>query len=219
MSEERKQYGPIRLLNIECEQPYDWEICDATHLRVCLPAGYQNEREMLDQGFFFADRVINASINLMRSNIDYKSMVRIQPQISLDKREEVLTIAQQSFPTDRRFHLSYEPDRSISDLVLTQWVGELSEYYLCEYKGAVIGFLALTGDEQQRFVHLAAVQERYRTSGAGLSLYAAAAQDCKKMGIRFLNGCISTTNTAVMNLYAHLGASFSNPRDIYLKEV
>lgn len=217
--EERVQYQDIRLLSIECDQPYDWDERDATHLRVCMPVSYENSREMLCRGFYLADRTLDVSINLTRSKLDFASMVRIEPIITLQRRSEVREIAQQSFPTDRRFHLSYAPDRAVSDKVLAGWVEGLSEYYLCEHKGTAIGFLALTGDERQKFVHLAAVLERYRTSGAALSLYAAAARDCKEAGVHFLNGRISSTNTAVINLYSCLGASFFNPCEIYLKEV
>lgn len=217
--EERIQYQEIRLLNIECEEPYDWDEEDATHLRVCMPAGYENSSEMLCRGFYLADRTLDVSINLVRSKLDFAAMVRIEPIITSQRRGEVLEIARRSFPTDRRFHLSYAPNSAVSDKVLAVWVNGLSEYYLCQHKGAAIGFLALTGDEQQKSVHLAAVLERYRTSGAAMSLYAAAARDCKTAGVRFLNGRISSANPAVMNLYSYLGASFSNPCDVYIKEV
>ena len=68
-------------------------------------------------------------------------------------------------------------------------------------------------------MHLAAVLERYRASGAAMSLYAAAARDCRSRGIRFLDGRVSTANPSVINLYAYLGAKFSDPMDVYLKEV
>lgn len=217
--EEWIQYQDIRLLNIECERPYDWDERDATHLRVCMPVAYENSVEMLRRGFYLADRMLDVSINLTCSRLDFASMVRIEPIITSQRRGEVREIAQQSFPTDRRFHLSYVPDRAVSDKVIAGWVDGLSEYYFCEHKGAAIGFLALTGDEQQKFVHLAAVLERYRTSGAAISLYAAAARDCRAAGVRSLSGRISSANPAVINLYSYLGANFSNPCDVYLKEV
>lgn len=216
--EERTQYQDIRLLDIECTAPYDWEQGDATHIRVCVPAGYENSQEMLRRGFYFVDRTLDVSINLRRSKLDFASMVRIEPIITSQYRSEVREIARQSFPTDRRFHLNVAPNQTVANIVISGWVDRLSEYYLCEHKGEKIGFLALTGDEQQRFIHLAAVLKRYRTSGAALSLYAAAARDCKAAGIQSLCGRISSTNTAVMNLYSFLGASFSNPCDVYLKE-
>lgn len=217
--EERIQYQAIRLLNIECEEPYDWKIEDATHIRVCMPVNFEKEQELLDRGFHLADRTLDVSIHLNRSRLDFSSLIRIEPVITSERRQEVLEIAQKSFPTDRRFHLNIYPNQARADMVITGWIDQLEEYYLCEYKGKAIGFLALTGDKRQKFVHLAAVLEEYRLSGAALSLYAAAARDCKANGVQALNGRISSANTAVMNLYSYLGASFANPRSIYLKEV
>ncbi len=217
--ERRRSYGNIRLLEIYSEEPYDWEIKDATHLRVCLPSGYPNMAEMLKRGFFPADRVLDVSVNLVNSHRDFGGLVRTEPQYTTQDRDKVFAVAQKSFPTDRRFHLSPQPNPEISEPVIKAWVDELSGYYLCRHREDVMGFLSLSGEGERRFVHLAAVDEKYRPAGAALSLYAAAARDCKAGGIRLLNGCVSSKNTAVMNLYAFLGASFSNPTDVYLKEV
>lgn len=217
--EERRQYGNIRLLDIECEHPYDWDTGDATHVRVSMPPRYENQAEMARWGFFLSDRTLGISLNLARSTMDFAALVRREPEITGEKRAEVLEIARQSFPTDRRFHVAPAPSQEIADKVLAGWVEELSAYYLYEYKDKPIGFLALSGEGDRRFVHLAAVLERYRASGAALSLYAAAARDCKAQGVRFLEGRISALNTAVMNLYAFLGGKFEAPMDIYLKEV
>ena len=217
--EERRQYGNIRLLDIECESPYGWETGDATHVRVSMPPNYESQAEMARRGFFLADRTLGVSVNLARSTVDFAALVRREPEITGEKRGEVLEIARQSFPTDRRFHVAPAPDQTLADKVLEGWVEALPPYYLYEHKGQVVGFLALTGEGDRRFVHLAAVLERYRASGAALSLYAAAARDCKAQGVRSLDGRVSTANPAVMNLYAFLGGKFEAPMDIYLKEV
>lgn len=213
------EYPNIRLLNIECTQPYEWDARGATHIRVCMPVDAGHRREMLCRGFTYVDRMLDVSVNLARSKLDFAALVRMEPVITSERRDEVYKIARQSFPTDSRFHLNCAPNQEVADVVLRGWVDALSEYYLCEHRGEAIGFLALTGEGEQRFVHLAAVLERYRTSGAALSLYAAAAQNCKTAGVRVLTGRISTSNPAVMNLYAFLGGSFSNPTDIYHKEM
>lgn len=217
--EEHRKYGEIRLLNIECDSPYDWQLDDATNVRVSMPVSYENQVEMTRRGFFHADRTIGVSINLSRSTVDFTSLVRTEPKIASDKRDEVFTIAKQSFPTDRRFHVAPALSQTIADKVLAGWVYDLASCYLYEYKGQPVGFLAMTNDGDRCFVYLAAVLERYRTSGAALSLYAAAARDCKAQGIRFLDGRVSTANPSVMNLYAFLGAKFSDPMDVYLKEM
>ena len=215
----KREYGSVRLLDVECDAPEEWTIGDATHLRVCMPTSYENISEMVSRGFFLADRLLDVSIALSRSKLDYSKLVRLEPRITSQCRDQILEIAQRSFPSDRRFHLSLRPDEIIAQQVLAGWINELPEYYLCEHKGEPIGFLALTGEGNRRFIHLAAVLERYRASGAALSLYAAAARDCKNQGIQFLDGRVSSANPAVLNLYAFLGANFSHPQDVYLKEL
>lgn len=217
--EESVKYQNIRLLNIECDQPYDWGAEDVTHIRVRMPVDAAHRSEMLCRGFTYVDRMLDVSVNLTRSKLDFAALVRMQPVLTSQRRDEIYEIARQSFPTDSRFHLNCTPNQEVADVVLRSWVNALSEYYLCEHRGEAVGFLALTGEGDRRFVHLAAVLERYRTTGAALSLYAAAARDCKAAGIRVLNGRISTSNPAVMNLYAFLGGNFSNPTDVYHKEM
>lgn len=217
--EERHTYGDIRLLDIECTEPQDWDVGDATHLRVSLPASRQTEQAMRSADFIWADRTLDVAINLSRSELDFGSLIRLQPVLTAERRDEVLEIAKESFPQDSRFHIGALPDQTIADRVLAEWVRALPEYYLCEYKDVAVGFLALCGEGDERFVYLAAVLERYRRAGAALSLYAAAARDCKASGVHMLKGRVSSANTAVMNLYTFLGGSFSNPLDVFLKEV
>lgn len=218
--EHRKNYGPIKLLDIECDEPYQWEETRGSYIRVCLPVSIENQKKMLHKGFRFADRTIGVSINLRRTHLDYQSMIRIQPQIIQDKQAEILQIAKESFLTDRRFQLSWEYNNQIAKRVITGWIEELEEYYVCFYKEQVIGFLALKDlPNGHSFVYLAAVKQEYRLTGAALSLYANAVKDCKEQKKLFLEGRISSANTLIMNLYASLGAVFLNPMDIFLKEV
>lgn len=218
--EHRKSYGPIRLLDIECDEPYQWEEKRGTYIRVSLPFSIENQKKMSDKGFQFADRTIGVSINLRKTHLDYQSMIRIQPEFIQDNRSEILEIAKESFLTDRRFQLSWEYNNQIAERVLAGWIEELEEYYVCFYKGRIIGFLVLKDlPDNHSFIHLAAVKQKYRLTGAALSLYANAAEECKKQKKFFLDGRISSTNTAVMNLYASLGAVFFDPMDIFLKEV
>ena len=218
-------YGEIKLLDISCESPYDWDETAATRVRVRLPSAIANVLEMRRRGFQFVDMILDVSVNLVRSLKDFSPMIRVKPSLVTDRAEDVRRIALSSFPHDRRFHLNVLPDEKLAGIVISAWVDELKEYYICEHKGEALGFLALddcaSGEtaKKRAFVRLAAVDERYRASCAGLSLYANAAKECKDAGYASLDGCISTQNTPVMNLYSFLGASFSSPADIFLKEV
>ena len=66
--------------------------------------------------------------------------------------------------------------------------------------------------------HLVAVEEKYRLSGAAMGLYAKGVEVARERGYKKLIGRISSQNVAVMNIYAMLGAQFSEPQDIFLKE-
>ena len=218
--ERRNAFKDVRLLNIECDEPYDWDESGVSYIRVCLPVSLENQQAMREKGFVFADRTLGVSINLRRSNLDYKSMIRIKPELICNKKDEILQIAKESFPVDRRFQVALNYNDRIKDSVITGWVEELEEYYACSYKGQIIGFLALKDiGEGKAFVHLAAVMEKYRMTGAALSLYANAADICKSRGYSSLDGRISSFNVSVMNLYAALGAVFQAPMDVFLKEV
>lgn len=218
--EVRRKFGKISLLDVECLEPRSWDTEGISHVRVSIPPTYENEKRMFERGYFLADRTLGVSINLTRGDMDFDKFIRLPVTVASDRNDEIMEIARQSFPDDRRFNISLKPDPAIAEAVLIGWVKELKESYFCEVNGKAVGFLALIGDgEMSRFVYLAAVLKKYRVTGAGFSLYAAAARDCKARGMKFLNGRVSSTNTAVMNLYSHLGASFSDPLDVYLKEI
>lgn len=215
-----QRYGPIQLLDIRAQKPESWEPGNATHMRVVLPAVSDYAVTMQRRGFVLADRTLGVSVNLLRSKLDFERLIRLEVAEEPVHPETLLAIASVSFPDDRRFHITPDPDRQIAELILADWVRQLETVLVCRYKGQPIGFLALRENApDSRFVHLAAVLEQYRTTGAALSLYAKAAALCKTQGVKRLEGRISTKNAAVMNLYAFLGAVFGEPEDVYLKEV
>lgn len=187
--------------------------------KICkMPANADNEINMQKDGYFFADRTLHASINLSRFTIDTKKLIRLNIVSTKEHKEEIFEVARKSFPYDRRFHLAPETDNKAAEIEIKKWVENLDDVLVCFYKDSVIGFLALKEtDSETLFVHLAAVDEKYRLTGAAMSLYARAVEIAKEKGYKKLEGRISSQNTAVMNLYAYLGASFSDPEDIFIK--
>lgn len=216
----KKQYGDIMLTNIVADRPEKWDICDATHVRVSLPSDIDSMLYMQRNGYQFVDRMLDVTINLKRLTVDLQKSIRIEPVLVSDCREEIISLAQRSFVRDRRFHVEVDYNQQVANQIIEGWVEEIPEFYVCIYKENVIGFLALkeTEDGKSAAIHLAAVDERYRTSGAAMSLYAKALQVGMDKGYQNITGYISSYNTAVMNLYAYLGGAFSNPQDIYVKK-
>lgn len=211
-----EQYGSITLLNMLCDEETEINRRNATYIRIKTPATEKMQRYFIAQGFFYADRILKASINLKRTNLPFDKMIRLEIRRTNECRDEVLKIALKSFPTDRRFHVAPRYDNEVAAQIITSWVDRIDEYYVCIYHEKVIGFAALEEQLDGFYeIRLAAVDESYRLSGAALSLYAYLVKMCMEGG-RCLYGWISTVNTAVMNLYAKLGASFSEPSDIFL---
>ena len=219
MKKEICYFGNLRLCDISDDVPKEWDIDGEDHVRVQLPASASSVVEMQRKGFLWVDRTMGVTINLARSAVDYQKLIRMPIEESDQWREDVLRIAKGSFPYDRRFHICADCDSKVSEVVLKSWVDALESTLICFYKEVPIGFLSLKWlDGEKAFVHLAAVEERYRMTGAAMSLYSKAAVIAKEKGCRKLCGRISTMNTAVGNLYAFLGAAFEEPLDIFLKE-
>lgn len=214
------EYGDIKLLSISCESPDEIALDGrATHVRVTMPPCRAHQHEMVRRGFTLVDRTLDTSVNLASCKADLDRMIRIEPKIVSDRRDEVLEIAVQGFTSDSRFHIARDIDANISRAVLASCVASLDDYYLIDIKGTAAGFLALSGDDARKDVDLAAVLAKYRPSGAAVSLYAAAARDCRDKGVKRLCGTISTANPPAVDLWSFLGAKFSSPMDVYIKEV
>lgn len=229
------QYGQVKLADINFCNTEDIKIsCGeiisfaeencASNIRIKLPSLCTEAIRKIHVrggGYVFGDRTISTVINLRQdSNINCEFASRFDIQISENCTEEIINIAKNSFPFDRRFHIRPEYDNDLAEKVITDWIGKLKAPFVCIHKGKVIGFLYLEQvKEDTAFITLSAVSERYRASGAAMAIYANAINYAKEKGLRKIEGRISSLNMAVMNLYAYFGAKFSQPEDIYLKEI
>ena len=203
--------------------------------REVLPSCADTEHEMAQKGWYFADRTLKVSIPLSKVTMDLKRLQRMPIVETTDYKEDIFRIAHESFTRDRRFHVAPKCNQDVSAIVLRQWVDELGPTLVCLYHETPIGFLNLKFPEAEieqqpstsqppnsptsPFVHLAAVEEKYRVTGAAMGLYARAIEGARERGFKTLEGRISSLNAPVMNLYASFGAQFSEPEDIFLREV
>lgn len=194
---------------------------DADIIKIVLPSSVENENKMKEIGFLFADRTLGVSIQLSKTELNFDKLIRLPIEETDGYKTEIEEIALKSFPYDRRFHLKLNyDDEELFKLIIKEWVNDLDNVLVAKYQSTVVGFLALKEtDSDTLFVHFAAVDEKYRLTGAAMSLYAEAVKIAKDRGYKKLAGRISSKNTAVMNLYSYFGAHFENPLDIYIKEV
>lgn len=186
---------------------------------IVAPADAANEIRMQRDGFFFVDRTVKTTISLSKIAVDLDRFVRLPIVETAEYKNDILRIAAASFVYDRRFHIKPDLNAEAAADVLKQWVGELDKVFVAMFKDQPVGFLALKETAADAlFVHLAAVEEKYRMTGAAMALYANACKIAKERGYKKLEGRISTQNTAVMNVYTAFGAIFSEPQDIFIKE-
>lgn len=210
----------IRLADIAAVKPESWDLSGATHARVTMPSCADTETEMQRLGYFFADRTLKVSIGLSKIASDLKRFIRLPIIETTDYKDDIFEIAHESFTRDRRFHIVPKCDQAVSAWVLREWVAAIDKAWVCLYHDKPIGFLVLKETSSDTlFVHLAAVKESYRMTGAAMALYAKAIEVARERGHKKLEGRISSLNTAVMNIYATFGAVFSDPQDIFLKEL
>lgn len=186
---------------------------------IVAPTDAANEIRMQRNGFFFADRTVKTTIGLSKIAVDLDRFIRLPIIETADFKDDVLRIAVASFAYDRRFHVLPDCSTDVSSVVLKKWVEELDTFFVALFKERPVGFLALKETAPDTvFVHLAAVEEKYRMTGAAMALYANSCKIAKERGYKKLEGRVSTQNTAVMNVYTAFGATFSDPRDIFIKE-
>lgn len=214
-------YGDIHLFSLEDTEPRDWDIpAEATNVRAALPANPVTVTRMAKLGYTLGDRTILCSISTRRAPEEAGSRSRAEVFLEKADHDAMLDLAKSSFWGDRRFYVTPDCDQAVAERVLKEWISGLDETLVCRVKGEYAGFLALTEEpDSSACVNLAATNERFRLAGAAMALYSAAVLKAHQDGRSRLIGRISSRNMAVMNLYAHLGAKFSDPLDVFLKEV
>lgn len=191
-----------------------FEIAGRHFARETLPSCAADEVRMVRDGWFFADRTVKTSIPLAKVTMDLKRFQRLPMEETDGFRDDIFRIAHGSFTQDRRFHVAPECNPTISAAVLRTWVYALGPTQVCFFREKPVGFLNLKGN----FVHLAAVEERYRATGAALGLYARAIEVAREKGFQSLEGRVSTLNMPALNLWTFFGAQFSEPEDVFLRE-
>lgn len=192
-----------------------FEIGAKSYERAVLPSGADIEFDMVRSGWYFADRTVKASIRLAKVTADLKWWQRLPIVETCGYKEDIFRIAHECFRQDRRFHVALKCDQAVSAIVLRQWISDLGLSLVCLYHEKPIGFLNL----RENVVYLAAVETKCRVTGAAMGLYARALELARERGFQTLEGRISSLNTPVMNLYASFGAQFSEPEDVFLREI
>jgi len=193
------------------------------YIRAEIDGGDADGAQALTQaGFFFADRTLLTVVPLAKLDERQSRLCRF-PVEAEEYTQEVMELAKIAFTADRRFHLTRRADMEKAAPLIEAWIDRVRmggrTLMACRYKGALAGFMFLAPwDDGGSFAELAAVRPEYQSAGVAFSLYYKTCIYCREKDDSRLFGRISSANTAVLNLYATLGASFSVPYDVYIRE-
>ena len=193
----------------------DFQEVSADYSRCFIDSARTDLAEFLyKKNFAFADRSMLATIPL-KSSSDFQKFCRLKIELC-ETNERIHEIAKKSFTQDARFWISFPLE--MNEEIFEDYFAEMKNCYVCRVKNDIAGFIQLVEENSEAVIRLAAVDEKFRLSGAALSLYAGAADLLKQKNFRKLVGRISTKNMPVINLYSTLGANFSKPQDIYIRK-
>ena len=170
--------------------------------------------DLISRGFCWLERTLKVEIQL--GNKDFKKFCRMKIE-TVEDISRVKEIAENNFLRDIRFLTLPYDEIAIKKNIYEYIDNRRGQIYGCFFKEILAGFIEVVEDSKVGTIRLAAVDEKYRMTGAALSLYAGAAMKYQAADFTALVGRISTRNMPVMNLYATLGAKFSLPIDVYGK--
>lgn len=165
-----------------------------------------------DYGFYYCDTLIEPYCSKQNFKCFGNKDINISYKSGIDN---LMKISNGAFICGR-FHRDFNIDKKLADLRYDNW---LKEFYKSGnvlgliYKNDLAGFWCVAGNK----IRLHAIGKNYKGKGLGKYLWSAACMELFRQGHKELISSISTSNAAILNLYASLGFKFRNPVDIYHK--
>lgn len=160
--------------------------------------------------FYYCDTLIEPRCDAVR----LRSSWCVDATISKDvDTASALSICHGAF-SHGRFHRDFNLSYSAADLRYDNWLKQLLDMghvYGLYWRGEMAGFIGCR--ENNLILH--ALSEKYRGKGLSKYWWTALCIELFRNGYQTITSSVSTSNAAVVNLYASLGFSFYNPQDIY----
>jgi hypothetical protein len=172
-----------------------------------------------EAGFYIVDLSVQATL----SGLQHARLPETRAELRearLDDREAIEAIATQAF-CHGRYHADPLFPRELADKRFGHWVRNAlaqnasDRVYVMGEPGSVQGFCHVTVEEGVSDLRLAAIAPSLRGTLLGFDLYVSVLHSLRRLGVRRVLASISMANTAVMNVFAMLGFSFSAPEMIF----
>jgi RimJ/RimL family protein N-acetyltransferase len=193
-------------------------------VRVCMcsiPATNSRWKLSLAKaGFSFVDFALQANLNGLQTAQLPGARTTLRG-VEPGEWESVEAIAEHAFNYGR-YHADPLFPRELADLRYRRWIrnarseeSESNPVYVLGEPGAIQGFYHVTIDGDVADLRLAALAPGLQGTMLGFDLYLSVLHVLKQLGVRRVVTSISAGNTAVMNVYAMLGFSFSGAEAVY----
>lgn len=168
-------------------------------------------KQLLNQyDFYYCDTLIEPRCNAARLRRFQHPDATISKDFDADL---ILQIGHSAFEHGR-FHRDFNLPKYAADLRYDNWLKQLLEakqVYGLYWKGKLAGFIGYTNSS----LVLHALAKQQRGKGRAKFWWTAVCVELLANGYDEINSSISASNLGALNLYASLGFSFFNPKDIY----
>lgn len=169
-----------------------------------------DKRLLHEYGFYYCDTLIEPHCNAARLRASRCDEATISREVDAG---QVLAICHGAF-THGRFHRDFNLTKAAADLRYDNWLKQLldaRQVYGLYWQKALAGFIGYSGNQ----LVLHALTTKYHGKGLSKYWWSAVCGELLATGHQEVVSSISTANLAALNMYASLGFSFSNPRDVY----
>lgn len=197
--------------------------CDFQICRVNVP-DYDMSELLKNKGFYLTDLRLDVKVRmkiLRESNAKKRFDISIHELTENDK-PDMKALFYNAFSVDRRFHLKRDLNQNLANVIIDSYIKEAISKNMtfidCTYKERIVAAAFLENKEDEVSVFLAGTLPEFQGSGVSVEMYRFFADYVRKRNAKILTGEISASNTAVMNLYANLGANFYSPRFLFVHE-
>ena len=190
----------------------------------------QGGEYLLEDGWYFSDRIIHTSLDLRKWNADFLINGGRKYHYIVTQKwdvEEIYGIASCFFQKDCRFALDREKaDTDLKNKLLYRYISQLAEddyqATCCLLGDKMIGFNLWNTEGQKGRVFLGAVLEEYQRTGVAVYLYGRTMYQMKENGVTELTNHLSTENLSSMNLHMRMAQGtvlrFLYAEDWYIKK-
>jgi hypothetical protein len=197
---------------------------DKNQVSLCscaFPADNQFWKILLPRmGFQFVDVGLQVTLNGLQRVRLAPTRSKLRPAEAGD-REAIEKIAEHAFHHGR-YHADPLFPRELANRRYRNWMtnalggaNPVERIYVMGEPGFVQGFYHLTIEDGFSDLRLAAIAPALQGTMLGFDLYLAMLHALKSLAVRRVAASLSGTNTAVMNVFSHLGFQFGKPELIY----